>query len=136
MSPLCRAMVRHERASLTPGDLTLPQVWALEIMRDRGGCAMHALVAELQLKSSTGTMFVDRLVEAGLARRERDRADRRAVQVAITAAGRRILEASEQHKLQTLLKIYQPFTRPERKAYLALLDKLVRELSNSLTKEG
>lgn len=129
MPRLCRAMVRHERNYLTRGDLTLPQLWALEIMHERRSCSMHELVAALQLKPSTASMFVDRLVELGLARRARDRDDRRAVRLAITPKGIRIMQQIDKQKRRGMLELFKPFTAGERGAYLILLEKLVREFS-------
>lgn len=131
MPQLCRAMVRRERNYLTRGDLTLPQLWALEIMHERPTCSMHEVVTALQLKPSTASMFMDRLVEIGVARRQRDREDRRAVRVTLTPKGRRILQQIEKQRRKGMLALYKPLTSGERGAYLILLEKLVRELSGT-----
>ena len=131
MPQLCRAMVRHERNYLTRGDLTLPQLWALEIMQDREGCALNELESALQLKPSTATMFVDRMTQLGIARRVRNAKDRRSIKVAITPKGRRILQKIEKDKRKGMNALFKPFTPGERGAYLILLEKLVREFSNT-----
>lgn len=128
MPKLCRAMIRHERNSITRGDLTVPQLWALELMRERGACPLHDLVAALQLKPSTGTLFVDRLVGTGLARRARDAGDRRSVRVALTPRGRRTLRQIEQQRRRASLQLFRTFTPGERGTYLILIEKLVRGL--------
>lgn len=130
MPQLCRGMIRHERNYLTQGDLTLPQLWALEIMREHRPCAMHQLESALALKPSTATMFVDRLVETGLARRVRDAGDRRAVMLSLSAKGLRVLNQIEKDKRKGMVALFKPFTAGERGAYLILLEKLVREFSN------
>ena len=126
---LCRAMVRQESNYVTRGELTLPQLWALELLRRRGPCQMHELLDALQLKSSTGTVFVDRLCRMGLAKRGRGTADRRVVQVILSAKGKRALDEIDQHRRAGMLEVFRPFTTDERAAYLDLLEKLVREMS-------
>lgn len=126
---LCRAMVRQESNYVTRGELTLPQLWALELLRRRGPCQMHEVLSALQLKSSTGTVFVDRLCKLGLVKRGRGAEDRRAVHVSLTAKGNRALDEIDQHRREGMLEVFRPFTAAERAAYLDLLEKLVREMS-------
>lgn len=126
-SPLCRMMVRREQNSITRGELSLPQFWALEMVHEGGARPQHDLVSALQLKSSTGTVFVDRLVDMGLVRRERSTRDRRAVQLELTARGRRLVEAIHRQRRRALRRMYAPLTARERAGYLAMLKKLTRE---------
>jgi DNA-binding MarR family transcriptional regulator len=131
---LCRAVVRQESNYVIRGELTLPQLWALELLRLRGTCQMSEVLRALQLKSSTGTVFVDRLCRMGLVRRERDNKDRRAVDVTLTAKGRRALDEIDEHRKAGMLTVFKPFNARERAAYLVLLEKLVLEMSKE--KEG
>ena len=136
MPQLCRAMIRHERNSITRGDLALPQLWALEILAERGARPMHDLVADLQLKPSTGTQFVDRLVEMGLAKRERDARDRRAVRVDITSRGHSALQRIERQRRKASMRVFKIFTPGERGAYLILIEKLVSGLNTAPNPRG
>lgn len=131
---LCRAMVRQEGNYVTRGELTLPQLWTLELLRQRGSCTMSEVLYALQLKSSTGTVFVDRLCKMKLVRRDRANGDRRAVKVALTAKGKRALDEIDEHRKEGMLTIFKPFNAQERAAYLILLEKLVLEMSKE--KEG
>lgn len=129
MPQLCRAMMKHESNHMTRGELNLPQFLALEYLRAEASPPMHQLLDALQLKSSTGTVFVDRLVRLGLVKRLRDAMDRRAVRVALTAKGRRILEEIHSQKRRSLLKLYRPLTAAERTSYLSVVEKMVREFT-------
>ena len=131
---LCRAMVRQESNYVTRGELTLPQLWALERRRQRGCCTMREVLHALQLKSSTGTVFVDRLCRMKLVRRDRANEDRRAVKAALTAKGKRALDEIDEHRKAGMLDVFRPFNARERSAYLDLLEKLVLEMSKE--KEG
>ncbi|MGC9318435.1 MAG: MarR family winged helix-turn-helix transcriptional regulator [Armatimonadota bacterium] len=77
---------RHKPAEL---ELTLGQLECLHAISRLEAPSMSALSRELGLPASSVTGIVDRLVEAGKVRRERDSDDRRVVRVVLTAQGRR-----------------------------------------------
>lgn len=129
MSRLCRGMVRHEQNYLTRGELTMPQFWALEWVRQAGGARMQDFVAALRIKSSTGTMLVDRLVSLGLMRRAPNPGDRRSVALALTARGARAVDEVHRQRRRGIRRMFTPLTAKERREYLALLEKLAREFS-------
>ncbi len=122
-------MVRQESNFITRGELTLPQLWALELLQREGPHPMREVLAALQLKSSTGTVLVDRLCRMKLVRREREERDRRTVLVALTPKGRRVLDEINRHRRAGLLDLFRPFNAGERSAYLTLLEKLVCEMT-------
>ncbi len=67
--------------------VTMPQAKLLYLLGSAGDMHMSALVARLGVSLSTVSGLVERLVEAGLASRRDDPADRRQVVVGLTAAG-------------------------------------------------
>lgn len=127
MPQLCQTMIRHEENYLASGRLNLPQAWALEALAG-GERTMHELARLLRLKSSTSTLFVDRLELTGLVRRRRDPGDRRAVRVELTRRGRNVVDQLRAQKRAGMLTLFKPLTVGERKRYLELIEKLVREL--------
>ena len=68
-------------------DTTIAQYRALVVLASRGPQRMVDLAAALAVTPLTAGRMSDRLVRKGLIRRQRARADRRVVQVSITAAG-------------------------------------------------
>jgi DNA-binding MarR family transcriptional regulator len=72
-------------------DTTIAQYRALVVLASRGPQRMVDLAAALAVTPSTAGRMCDRLVRKGLIRRHRARADRRAVQVSITAAGLQVV---------------------------------------------
>ena len=66
-------------------DLTMPQLKMLFVVDLLGPVPMGQLAARLGISLPTATGLIDRLVEAGLARREHDERDRRVVLVGTTA---------------------------------------------------
>jgi DNA-binding MarR family transcriptional regulator len=128
MPQLCQAMIRHEQNHIATGHLNLPQAWALEALAE-GPRTMRDLADRLHLKSSTNTLFVDRLEVLGYVRRRRHAADRRTVHVELTPLGRRTIQQLRAQKREGMLMLFRPFTPRERAQYLILIEKLVRGLS-------
>ena len=73
-------------------DTTIAQYRALVVLASRGPRRMTDLAAALDVTPSTAGRMCDRLLRKGLIRRHRARADRRAVQVSLTAAGRQVVD--------------------------------------------
>ena len=73
-------------------ETTIAQYRALVVLASRGPQRMVDLAAALDVAPSTAGRMCDRLVRKGLIRRHRARADRRAVLVSVTAAGRQVVD--------------------------------------------
>lgn len=67
------------------------QLWALSIIRARPGLGVGELARAMEVKQSTASNLVKALAERALVEVARDGADRRAVQLRILAAGRKVL---------------------------------------------
>ena len=67
--------------------VTMPQAKLLYLLGAAGDLHMSELVTRLGVSLSTVSGLVDRIVEAGLATRREDRADRRQVVVGLTPVG-------------------------------------------------
>jgi DNA-binding MarR family transcriptional regulator len=73
-------------------ETTIAQYRALVVLASRGPQRLVDLSAALGVAPSTAGRMCDRLVRKRLIRRHRARADRRAVLVSITPAGRRVVD--------------------------------------------
>lgn len=73
-------------------ETTIAQYRALVVLASRGPRRMAELAIALDVAPSTAGRMCDRLVRKGLIRRHRARADRRAVLVSVTAAGRQVVD--------------------------------------------
>ena len=74
------------------------------------------------------TRVVDALERDALARRDRSRTDRRAVQIAITASGMRQAERSLAATVDVLNDILEPFSTREVESLTSLLERLAERL--------
>ena len=89
-----RALVAIAARSLADHEIevTLPQYRALVVLASRGPQRVVDISTELGVDPSTGTRLCDRLVRKALVRRQRSSSDRRVVRVALTPAGRRLVD--------------------------------------------
>jgi DNA-binding MarR family transcriptional regulator len=132
LSPhLCRAMMRQEASCLHRGAITVPQLWALELIRERGVCPQQAVLDTLQLKASTGTVFMDRLCRQGLARRSRNPENRREVLLKVTRKGSTVLDEARNQRKQAFALLFKPLPAAQRRSYLKLLESIVRDFSEN-----
>lgn len=67
------------------------QVWALSVIRERPGIGVGELAAVLNVRQPTASIIVRNLVQQGFAQALREGADKRSVQLHITAEGRKVL---------------------------------------------
>jgi DNA-binding MarR family transcriptional regulator len=96
--------------------------------------AQQAHISATQLSAHLGhdmgalTRVVDRLERSGFARRERSRRDRRAVEIAITPAGRRQARSAKRVVLELINRLVEPFTERETDTLISLLQRLLMHL--------
>jgi DNA-binding MarR family transcriptional regulator len=98
---------------------------------------LHERMSASQLSEHLGydmgalTRVVDGLVRRRLARRERSRSDRRAVEITITAAGRRQAQLGKGVVVELLNRLLEPFTNQEIDTLIALLQRLMGNLQSA-----
>jgi DNA-binding MarR family transcriptional regulator len=86
-------------------ETTIAQYRTLVVLASRGPQRMVDLANALGVTPSTAGRMCDRLLRKGLIRRHRARADRRAVQVSITAAGREVVDTATARRRALLAAI-------------------------------
>jgi len=90
------AVFRASAAASAPAwidlDLTMSQMKALRMLAFRGPSTVSGLAEVLRISQPTASQLVDRLVQAGLAQREDDPADRRRTVVRLTRRGQQLHE--------------------------------------------
>jgi DNA-binding MarR family transcriptional regulator len=79
------------------------------------------------------TRIVDDLEKAGLVKRERTERDRRVVEIALTAEGRRYLETGKRLVVELLNSLAEPFSRQELETLIALLQRMMARLQEAAT---
>jgi DNA-binding MarR family transcriptional regulator len=102
-------------------DTTIAQYRALVVLASRGPQRMVDLAGALDVTPSTAGRMCDRLLRKGLIRRHRARADRRAVQVSITAAGREIVDQATARRRALIAGILGQLPARQRSAVASAL---------------
>lgn len=130
MPRLCRAMMRREISCVSAARASAQQIWALEIIRDHEACSQRLLLDTLQLKASTGTVFVDRLAKSGLVKRTTNPRNRRAVLLSITRRGEAMLHKAELRRKKEAKRLFVTLSREQRDAYIQLIESLLDTLKH------
>jgi DNA-binding MarR family transcriptional regulator len=103
--------------------LTTPQAQLLCVLQD-GPLGMAGLSSMLRLERSSLTGLVDRAEQRGLVERRPDPADRRAVRVALTPAGRRTVDRFHGQVTERLCGTLAGLSATERERFTRTLAKL------------
>lgn len=130
----CLSLMRaHERlagdlaCTLRAEGLSLPQYNVLRILRGAGaeGLPCRAISERMVTRVPDITRLVDRLEEAGLARRERSKSDRRVVRVALTPKGAEVLARLDEPVLETHRRQFAGLSPDEIETLTELLERLL-----------
>lgn len=97
---------------------------ALRMLERLGPLPTTSLAVALQLDASTVTRQVNTLVSNGLAQRLPNPTDRRSSQLAITAAGRRVMRDVERGRRRVLRQMFDGWDETERQTLGVILTKL------------
>lgn len=98
--------LNSKRLSKTSG-MTAPQLLVLQTLLEEGGESKPSIVAKkIHLSQATVTSIVDRLARAGLVTRARNEDDRRAIDIALTDAGREKLEEAPEPLQESFLNSF------------------------------
>jgi DNA-binding MarR family transcriptional regulator len=113
--------------ALAPSGLSNEQYNALRILRGAGeeGCATLDLSSRLISRSPNITRLLDKLIDKGLARRDRCEIDRRQALVRITPAGREMLERCDR-AVDGVLSKMKTLGVDELRTVVDVLDRLRR----------
>jgi DNA-binding MarR family transcriptional regulator len=103
-------------------ETTIAQYRALVVLASRGPQRLVDLAGALEVTPSTAGRMGDRLVRKGLIRRHRSRADRRSVQVSITAAGRQVVDQATARRRELLAQILGRLPAAQQAAVASALD--------------
>src|SRR3989475_12166407 len=86
------AVDRHSRASIARFGLGTTEFGVLEVLYHKGELPVCEVQRRILVESSSTTYVVDKLCERGLVRRRPSSADRRVTLLALTPAGRRLIQ--------------------------------------------
>lgn len=119
--------------SLEGYGLTAPQLFILLILKRKGTIRSAQLAEYISVKPSAITIFVDKLVEMNLVKREPSRTDRRVINLILNDSGEEMLgEILAKHN--AILKDNFDFTQEELEDLLRKLDIIDKAADEGLMK--
>lgn len=124
----------HSRQTKRLTGRTSPQLLLLKAIKDNPGASVGLLANKISLSQATTTTILDRLVNDGLATRERSSEDRRKVLVNITEQGLETLSSAPLPLQSQFVDQFEQLRTHERTALLASLQH-VAELMLAPVKE-
>jgi len=113
-------------------DLRLSQIRAIAAFRDKNCLSMKELANNIGVNLPTMTMMIDKLIEDGMAERDRDALDRRKVIVCLTAQGKKIKAKFLAQRRKTAQSIFSSLNDQDKKELLKCLGGACRILEKSL----
>jgi len=131
MPVVIKSMIRHEQNALIDGCINPSQYWAMNWLALREeGATMNEFAEATDMRPSTATMLVDRLVELKFVERSNDPDDRRKVLVRLTAEGKKAQGEIKEQKKNAVRETFRPLDEDEREQYLSLIETLADRLEN------
>jgi DNA-binding MarR family transcriptional regulator len=124
-------LLRRLRRTDDQMGLSGPRASALSVLVFGGPISLARLARAEQVKPPTMARLVDALEAAGLARREADKSDLRAVRIRATPKGRKLLLEGRARRLQQLTSLLEATTATERASIadtVATLQRLLKQL--------
>ena len=110
--------------------LTLSQLRVLHLLRDHPTSCGH-LAEHLGITASTATALIDRLVRRGLIERRPHPGDRRVTELALSEAGRSLIDAAAARKGGEVRAAVEELTPSDREHLAELLDHLATRIQSA-----
>ena len=114
--------------------ITLAQFQALSLLAEKKGYIMSELARGMSQSFSATTGIVDRLIRDGLARRERDKKDRRVVRVFITSKGKYTVGQFKRYRKEHLISILESLKEKDRKTLIQAMGILSQAIKRKRKK--
>jgi DNA-binding MarR family transcriptional regulator len=112
------------RSGLAARGMTLPQMFLLRFLIERGTATPKELATKLGVTPGNVTGLVNKLEAAGLVTRTRTRADRRVVELRPTTKARRGAEAAHAAAVEGLLDAFKDWTTQDIVKLRTMLERL------------
>lgn len=116
--------MRDFSAFMRNSGLSMPQVSALYRLYYQGRCGVTDIADHLDVSSAAASQMIERLVQQGLLERSEDPNDRRAKQIALSPAGRELMEESIEARVRWMAELTTVLSSEEQATIVAALDAL------------
>lgn len=127
---MSRLMVDQLQKNLAELDLTLPQVQVLRILHREGTVPTGKLAQCLKISAPATTQLTDRLLRKGLIERKHSEDDRRAVLVALSSAGRSLIDKFRERRNAIFGAALSQLSEAEQAQVVSSLRKVIAALAS------
>jgi len=121
-------MTQFAERSFESQPISFTQWVVLMTLGQRSHVSPTELSANIGHDMGALTRLVDELHREGLVRRERSEEDRRAVEIAITAEGRRVANSGKRVVVDLLNQLVEPYSAEEIESLIVLLQKFLARM--------
>ena len=120
LSDVMRKFLRRQTKEVVQGNISLPQVFILDALKDKSSMRMG------ELAGVTG--IADKLVKSGFVLRGSVLGDRRVVNISITAKGREVIRRHNRARHKAIMDMFGHLSAEDREKYLEILTKIHQHL--------
>jgi DNA-binding MarR family transcriptional regulator len=124
---IVRAFRVNTRAIELKMGISLAQLFVLQQLTERSADSLNELAERTATHQSSVSVVVRRLVERGLVSRTSSSSDRRRIEIAVTPAGRALLEDAPTTIQTQLMTALRRLSRDDQNALAGLLERWLRE---------
>jgi len=117
-------VVERQLLDQVGGHITASQIKLLKLVAMTDGYTLGDVAAFLEVSSPSASKAVDRMVRQSLLLRTEDPDDRRLIHLSLTILGRRLLNAYEAARIQTLETIFDGFAAEDLQRTAEFLDRI------------
>jgi len=130
IAQLARGMRRRIEQAVAPTGLRARELLALQHLQERGPSAQQTLAELVGVDATNLVAILNRLDDAGLIDRRRDRTDRRRAIIALSREGEQLLVALDRALRDVDDEILSPLTDAERQILHGLLSRAVQHMAS------
>jgi DNA-binding MarR family transcriptional regulator len=117
-------------AVMAEAGLTMPQLVTLHLLAHAGGRSVGEIGGRLRLSPGATSHLVERLVQADLVARAEDPDDRRQRRLAITPAGRRLVDRINSERTGEVSAVLARLSPLLRRQFADVLSRVIEELAS------
>jgi DNA-binding MarR family transcriptional regulator len=116
-------------AVMSEAGLSMAQLVTLHLLAHAGGRSVGEIGNRLRLSPAATSHLVERLVQADLVARTEDPSDRRQRRLAITAAGRRLVDRISSERTREVSAVLARLSPSLRRQFADVLSRVIEELA-------
>ena len=135
MPVMMKEFARRNANELSKGKITLPQLFTLGFLNEKGESRMTDLAHFMKVTTAAMTGVVDRLVREAYILRVYSPKDRRIIKVRLTHKGAELIKKINQQKRSMIINIFGKISESEREEYLRILTR-IRDILAKETEAG